>query len=60
MAPLPLDNPLRAGGSGLSSVSALAGDDCSAPEEKSSPIGFWGVMKGKLQKEKGGFVEGVG
>ena len=59
MAPLLLDNTLRAGGSGVSSVSAFAGDDCSALEEKSSPVDLWGVVKGQLRKEKGGFVEGV-
>lgn len=35
------------------------GDDCSTPDEKSTSIGFWGVVKGKLRKEKGGFDEGV-
>lgn len=59
MAPLPLDNTPRADGSGVPSVSAFAGDDCSAPDEKSVSICFCGVMKGKLRKEKGGFVEGV-
>ena len=44
----------------MSSVSAFAGEDCSAPEEKSATFGFCGVVKGKLRKEKGGFVEGVG
>ena len=60
MAPLLLDSTLRAGTSGVPSVSAFAGDDCSAPEEKSTSVGFCGVVKGKLRKEKGGFVEGVG
>ncbi len=59
MAPLPLDNTLRADGSGVSSVSAFTGDDFSAPEEKSVSIDFCGVVKGKLRKENGGFVEGV-
>ena len=59
MAPLLLDNTLRAGGSGVSSVSAFTGDDCSAPEEQSVSTCFCGVVKGKLRKEKGGFVEGV-
>lgn len=59
MVPLLLDNTLRAEGSGVSSVSAFTGDDCSGPEEKSSSIAFCGVVKGKLRKEKGGFVEGV-
>lgn len=54
-----LDNTLPADGSGVSSVSAFTGEDCSAPEEKSASIGFWGVVNGKLRKEKGGFVEGV-
>ena len=40
-------------------MSTFTGDDCSAPEEKSASIGFWGVVKGKLRKEKGGFDEGV-
>lgn len=59
MAPLVMDNTLRADGSGVSSVSTFTGDDISAPEEKSVSIDFCGVVKGKLRKEKGGFVEGV-
>lgn len=59
MAPLLLDNTLGADGSGVSSVSAFTGDDGSGPEEKSASIDFCGVVKGKLRKEKGGFVGGV-
>ena len=59
MAPLLLDNTLSADGSGVWSVSAFTGEDCSAPEEKSASTGFWGVVNGKLRKENGGFVEGV-
>lgn len=60
MALLPLGNTPRATVSGVSSVSAFAGDDCSAPEEQSNSAGFCGVVKGKLRKEKGGCAEGVG
>lgn len=59
MAPLLLDNTLRADGSGVSSVSAFTGEDWSAPEEKSASICFCGVVNGKVRREKGGFVEGV-
>ena len=59
MAFLPLSNAARFNISGVPSVSAFVGDDCSAPEEKSTPIAFCGVVKGKFRKEKGGFVEGV-
>lgn len=43
----------------MSSVSAFTGDDSSAPDEKSASIVFCGVVKEKVRKEKGGFVEGV-
>ena len=59
MVSLLLYNTLRADGSGVSSVSAFTGDDCSGPEEKSTSVAFCGVVKAKLRKEKGGFVEGV-
>lgn len=59
MAPLFLDNALRAGGSGVLSVSAFTGDDCSAPEDKSVSIGLCGVVNGNFRKEKGGFDDGV-
>ena len=59
MALLLLDNTLPADGSGVSSVSAFTGEDCSAPEEKSASIGFCGAVSGKLRREKGGFAEGV-
>ena len=59
MALLPLGNAPRVNISGVPSVSAFVGDDCSAPEEKSTSIAFCGVVKGKFRKEKGGFVEGV-
>lgn len=59
MALLPLGNAPRVNISGVSSVSAFVGDDCSAPEEKSTSVAFCGVVKGKFRKENGGFVEGV-
>lgn len=42
-APLAFDSAPLAGGSGVASESAFAGDDCSGPEEKSVSIVFCGV-----------------
>ena len=60
MALLALGNAPRATISGVPSVSAFAGDDCSAPEEKPASVAFCGVVKGKFRKEKGDLAEGVG
>lgn len=43
MAVLVFDNTPLAGGSGVASESAFAGDDCSGPEEKSASIARCGV-----------------
>ena len=42
-APLVFDRAPLAGGSGVASESAFAGDDCSGPDEKSVSIVLWGV-----------------
>lgn len=59
MAPLSLDNTLRAGDSGVLSVSAFTGDDCSTPKDESVAIGLCGVVNGYFRKEKGCFDDGV-
>ena len=59
MAPLFLENTLRAGDSGVLSVSAFTGDDCSAPEDKSVSIGLCGVVNRNFGKKKEGFDGGV-
>ena len=43
MAPLVFDSAPLAGGSGVASESAFAGDDCSGPEEMSVSIVLCGV-----------------